>query len=518
VPKVLFISAEPRGLKVPKIEHVRALRRAVEPWVKWPDTEGSVHDASALERERLLLVKERMRVLPDASIEAIYERCAAEVFTHIHILAHGDHYGEAGEQRFGVALCMQGRPDEKQVVSGEQLAKALRAADDNGVSRTEPLVVTLATCDSGQQGSVLVPGGSIAQDLHAAGIPWVLASQFPLTRRGSVRMAEFLYPRLLRGDDPRLVLYELRRRLSMSASREHDWASLVTDASLESDFEREVAKFFESQTMGAIEVQMGRADNLARYAAAEAQARGDSREALAEKAEGALDTVRQLLKRWESRKPTGNSLEERTTRTNCLGVKGSTLKRMGLLHAALDQHDAARRELNESLEAYHEAMDEWVTEEARFTWTASQYLALSAVMGAGKEPEIYAVCHKLAERDLSNPDPKVQAWAHGTLAELELLSLFHDPTKLREDVEGIVVNHCRKIIELMGPDSFHVHSTRRQFERYAKKWQLPDSDWKSSDWVGIAKAAVEELTPGGPEQSPAISRFGVSDQLNPGGA
>ncbi len=492
-PKVLFVSAEPGGLKVPKIEHLRSLRRHLEPWIGWPKDETLDRDLLALEKRRLPLVKERLRVLADASIEAIYEMCAAEAFTHVHILAHGDRYEEGGEQRFGVALCRQRRPEEKEVVSGEQLAKALRAEDARGASRSEPLVVTLATCDAGQQGSVLVPGGSIAHDLHAAGIPWVFASQFPLTKGGSVRIVEFLYPRLLRGDDPRQVLYELRRRLSMSGSRDHDWASLVTYTSLEPNFDEEVATFFERQTKKAIDVQMARADNLIRPD-------GDTAREARVSVDQALRTARDRLRDWAERLPTGKTMEERKTRASCFGITGATYKRMGLLHAALGENDEAKAELRMSHAAYRKAMEEWVTEDARFNWTASQYLALSAVLGSEKDPGTYTVCRQVAERDLSDPDRELQAWAHGTLAELELIGLFHQGDRVPDEAKAEVVRHCRAMVQLMGLDSFHVQSTRRQFQRYAEGWRL-EGEQRPAGWTEIAQAAVKALTPNGSEDT-----------------
>ena len=261
-PKVLFVCAEPGGLTVPKREHVRALRDALDPWIKWPAEGAGDSDKGAEGTARLPYVKECLRVLSAASIEDIYEMCSRETFTHVHILAHGDAYKEAGEKRFGVALHLRRGSRDKKVIGGKQLAQALRAEGVAGSSRSEPLVVTLAICDSGGQGSVLVPGGSIAHDLHTEGIPWVFASQFPLTKPGSVRIAEFLYPRLMRGDDPRQILYELRRTLSMKAAGEHDWASIVTYASVEERLDQDVADFFAQQTINAIEVLMAKVDHL----------------------------------------------------------------------------------------------------------------------------------------------------------------------------------------------------------------------------------------------------------------
>ena len=501
-PRVLFVFAEPI-VPVPKTEHLLALRQALDPWIEVSDEPAKTGNVD-VERSRLPFVKRRLRVLNDASIEDIYRICAEESFTHVHILAHGDTYTEAGEQRFGVALHRRGRPHEKQVTGGKQLAQALRAEGTSGSNRSEPLVVTLAMCDSGQQGSVLVPGGSIAHDLHTEGIPWVFASQFPLTVPGSVRIVEFLYPRLMRGDDPRQILYELRRTLSMTASGEHDWASIVTYASVEQTLDDEVAEFFAQQTVNAINVQMSRADKLVtRMKAAYDQSPPDAdaktaakekHDRVAEEVEGILEGVKELLQRWETRLPSPNTLADRTKRSNCFGMQGSTYKRIGLLKSALGKHPESSQALQEAWQAYRRAMDEWVTDEARFNWTASQYLALSAVLAREKpDTGTYAVCRRLAERDLESSDRSIRAWAHGTLAELELLGSFYGyvPTK---DTKETVAAHCKQILELMGSGSFHVDSTRRQFQRYAEQWQL--KKWAHPEWIEVAEAAVKALTPG----------------------
>ena len=52
-------------------------------------------------------------------------------------------------------------------------------------------------------------------------------------------------------------------------------------------------------------------------------------------------------------------------------------------------------------------------------------------------------------------------------------------------VEGRVVEHCKRIVALMGSKSFHAESTRRQFQRYVDYWPGP--------WQGVAAAAVAAL-------------------------
>ncbi|MDV2687516.1 hypothetical protein RYX56_24520, partial [Alkalihalophilus lindianensis] len=81
--------------------------------------------AATNDRKRLEFVKRRLQVLQNASIDDIYEACARERFTHVHILAHGDTYDHAGNTRYGLALCKKGSPQDKEVVSGKKLAKAL---------------------------------------------------------------------------------------------------------------------------------------------------------------------------------------------------------------------------------------------------------------------------------------------------------------------------------------------------------------------------------------------------------
>lgn len=475
-PRVLVVSAAPAGLEVPLNPHILALRQALEPWIGWPKRENGEPDPEARNQRRLKDVKERLRVLPQASIEAIYDLCSKERFTHVHILAHGNSIEVAGEKRFGVALCRHGDRGEKHVVTGKRLAKALQAESRDGSSRTRPLLVTLATCDSGNPGSVLVPGGSIAHDLHATGIPWVFASQFPLTKVGSVRLTEELYSRLLRGDDPRQALFEVRRLLHMSAERDHDWASLVAYVSIADDLESQVTAFFERQMRQAINVSLDHAD--------------DDKETKDE-VEKALDTTRQYLDLWKSRLPEGDGADERTRRAEFHGIQGSTFKRIGLLYYGMEQkrEEEGRDALEQSLAAYRRAMGQRAIAE-KYHWVATQALSLIAVLGEKPEPETYLLARQTAKGDLASSSSSEKAWAHGTMAELEMLASYHLEEKEQKDIESrkkAVREHCEAIVELMGKRSFVVASTRRQFQRYRDYWKRPE-------WRPIAEEAVRVLS------------------------
>jgi hypothetical protein len=243
-PRILFIFASPAGLaKVPAEQHLIALQRAINPWELAKDRE-----------DENLCEKRLLTVLREATLEQIREACAETEFTHVHILAHGAPYGTAGDHRYGLALCSSTNPGEIDVVIGERLASALnpnRATTEAGQSR--PTVLSFATCDSANVGSVLTPGGSIAHELHAAGIPWVFASQFPLWMRASTLCTEVLYERLLEGADPRWILHELRKRLRVSCPETHDWASIVAYATVPPDFEEQLSDFRDKQTRSQTE-------------------------------------------------------------------------------------------------------------------------------------------------------------------------------------------------------------------------------------------------------------------------
>src|SRR5262249_18691286 len=155
-----------------------------------------------------------LTVLPDASIDAIQRACSTGDYTHVHILAHGIPYEQGDDRRYGLALHAANNVSEKDVVDGSRLAAALRPhTDREDDNLTCPTVVTIASCEGAQQGTVVGAGASIAHAIHEAGIPLVVASQFPLSFSASVVMVQVLYNGLLNGGDPRRLLNDLRRQL-----------------------------------------------------------------------------------------------------------------------------------------------------------------------------------------------------------------------------------------------------------------------------------------------------------------
>lgn len=237
-PRVLVLAASPPGFRaVPLPSHVQGIREAIGPWLTHID--GQRDNDLILDELKKFVV-----VVPNASELSIQETIRRAVdedhpFTHVHLLAHGDEIaqddgpsaepGALREPRFGIVLHDSRMPTKRDTLSGRRLFSALAGSDER-CRRQLPQFLTLASCDSGNIGGVVVPGASVAHDVHDGGIPVVVASQFPLSFPGSTVFVKRMYERLLAGDDPRCALRETRRSVHAAGKRGSgplDWAAIV---------------------------------------------------------------------------------------------------------------------------------------------------------------------------------------------------------------------------------------------------------------------------------------------------
>ncbi len=506
--RVLLVLAAPEGVPaVPALAHLLALRQQLAPWVGRPDQ-----------------LPDHLTVLSHASLESIAAACASRSYTHVHILAHGCEYADGYDTRFGLMLHQAGNPNgPADITSGERLASAL----------TGPAVVTLASCNSGNGGTVAGVGASIAHALHQAGIPMVIASQFPLSFGGSVRMVEALYGGLLWGEDPRDILVDLRRQLHAQFPDTHDWASLTAYSSLPADFDAQLATVQIQRAMRCINVALEQADaTVSRIspalaaptvpqallalmpatatataakpkrkragAGAEASAPGvlagptsvalllAQTAHLAPALAAALERVRQAKQRLEI-----TMARQTSQRARILGLLASTEKR----EAALS-HECGLR-CGDSVEcALHQA-DMWASlararklyfscyaMERTPYWT-TQYLSLCVVMrGGGRLPldaeapghnsaALWNLAEVQALHDLSGGLPQDRTWALGNLIELYLLAPAIVGLAPRSTPWAtLAANHAQLLVDSAADDAFELGSTRRQVSRYGDWYNL----------------------------------------------
>ena len=445
-PRILFAAASPPGVgRVPLAEHLRALRAAIDPWVGPYDRNDKAGRAAA--------VGKCLTVLPEASIKSIQDACAEGGYTHVHLLAHGAAMDITKQEQFGMALHDSNNPSKADVVDGARLASALQA--DRTAS---PTVVTVAACDSGQVGSVIIQGASLAHNLHLAGIPVVVASQFPLSFDGSVFMTRVLYSAMLWGEDPREALYTLRRQLYAQKSTTHDWASIVTYADLPSDFEDQLHQYHYQQALAAAKNAIKRARWLIDH-------HGEQLKANDELLETTLRSLDEALVKLPDLKD---------DKTESTGMRGSLEKQKAeLLFSAASGRDDAQAQaylerrdsaFDEALKYYRQAFFADMTSH----WTGIQYLALTAVVKKKIPNDLWTVVRVAADEDARKGD----VWAYGTLAELYMLAvLLEDQTDVTpKKASREAQDNARQIRDRAGADSFEVFSTKRQFMRYIDWW------------------------------------------------
>ena len=496
--RILCVLASPAGVEpVPALAHLLALRQQIEPWVSQPDQLG-----------------QHLQVISHASLEAIEAACAATAFTHVHILAHGCEVREGYDTRFGLMLHRAGDPEgEADVVSGERLASALRASrsrnfDSAGGSASSargPAVVTLARCNSGAVGSVAGVGASIAHALHQAGIPLVIASQFPLSFGGSVRMVEALYGGLLWGEDPRSVLVDLRRQLHAEFPASHDWASLTAYSSLPANFSAQLADAQIQRAMRSIDIALNQADAVIARLPANAPLAPLQPPPSARAAKGLLtltaalpvkveptpdelmDALDQVMLRVRAAKQRLQSSMERhdALRTRILGLLASTEKREAALayqrclrSAEASQRDEQRAAMWAAL-ARARGLYFKCYERERLPYWTTQYLSLTLVLGASGQlaadaaapgrdlAALWNLAEVQALHDLGAPQASQRNWALGNLIELYVLapSIAGLP-KRKLAWHDQAASMARSLATGAEEGAFEVFATRRQVQRY----------------------------------------------------
>jgi CHAT domain len=499
-PRILFVAAAPSAVgPIPLEAHLLALRRAIAPWVKYYNPDD------ALARETVL--RDHFVFLPNASLKAIEDECASSSFTHVHILAHGIPFGEGHDNRFALALHDAEDPERMDRVNGARLATALRAAARSGNSNlSQPAVVTMASCDASNVGSVAGAGSSIAHALHEAGIAMVVAGQFPLSFEGSIRLVEVLYEGLLWGTDPRRLIFDVRRRLYSQFPARHDWASLTTYLSLPRDFENQLSAVKIKQAMESINAAMSHADEALRRTSPRTRSKLSS--------EQQQDNVTQLLEEARQRMRDGKKrLNDLVTgipeqKAKIYGLLASTEKRQAQVLYQMNDDAESKKLLVDARDHYWESFQN----DRALHWAVVQYLSLRLVieripgfMEAERQPELpvptekspkalWSMARLLSLYDLHREKRDTRSWAHANLIELYLLSLLPDLDGLlkQDEAERLALEHTDQLLGIAGWDSFECYSTRRQVLRYLE-WYTKLTGPSLDPLLGLAEKVFDRF-------------------------
>ncbi len=492
-PRILMVAAAPLGVSpVPVHEHLKKIQEALEPYF----------DTAELDQH--------LTLLPEATLEDIRRACERTAYTHVHLLAHGTALAEPGKRgRYGLALHAEHDRSETDVVSGERLASALRCHLRQGVGRhqtlSSPAVVSIASCDSANPGHVEAPGASVAHALHEQGVPLVIGSQFPLSVKGSIFLVELLYRRLLDGEDPRHIIHDLRQALYTAQPESHDWASVVAYAAFPGNLQREVQQARFEMARKALSKSLERAHKLPLGPVEEAR-----REALERKQQQARKNLDQAMSRFEALVLAG----ERADQLRAWGILASARKQLAVFLASMlrgweglvgpaslsggaplpgtasaeETPELGRRllreeELTQNLEKARQAYYRIYQAGSPEAWPLVSYLALTLGLRQATDPRdtggsqlkpafkrLWAAAYARAEDSLSWGSPQQKVWAHGSMAELALLSL---PWKDKKKSRARALRHVNEVLAIAHMGHYEekeahldVHGLRRQFLYY----------------------------------------------------
>jgi beta-lactamase superfamily II metal-dependent hydrolase len=455
-PRVLFIAGDPDN--VPYQEHRDVLLAAIRPF-RYPGRDDS--DPSPDDPRQQF--GDSLTILVNPTLTEVFRECRDTAYTHVHILTHGD-LSETSRDSYGLVL--RGADDSSEVVSGEQFASALTSVGRGRIHR--PTVVTVASCDSGNVGTLIMPGASFAHALHQAGIPLVVASQFPLSKEGSVPLVTTLYEGLLWGRNPLVLLQQLRAELHARYTASwHDWASLVVYEALPQALPDQLETLRYHQTKRAINAVLERIDNAVRDGA---------------KQPASLQELYDSVESKVGRLPVNGQYA-----AECIGIRASSRKRLAQAAFTLSGRIKGWQDPYELLdEAYLDyeraakgllVIDEGQAQRvATLHWVLIQVESLALVLGKDAEEGQWPAARLSAQLYLDHPVTEQRAFAHGSLAELCLIRLG-DPSlteEQRKEFSDRAVQHIRELARLYPRrDEFPVKSTRRQFERYVDWWGKP---------------------------------------------
>ncbi len=478
-PRVLFAYADVAG-PVPFARHLLALRQCHAPWLAHVENESVAIAADE--------VKKYVTVIERATLPAIRDACERmarrqQEITHVHILGHGT----SKNGKFGLMLHHPADSLASDFVTGERLAGALNATNANGDNR-RPACVTIAACDGGNTGDVVYVGSSVAHELHEGGIPFVVASQFPLSFRGSVAMVQELYEHLLQVMDPQVALAKTRHALqgwSTSGPGQMDWASVVAYGALPKRLDYDVTRGRIEQAKRAIESAVAIADPFVN---------ATGRPEVSDKKATAED----VLRAWKELGPALSRLLENSSSLECSYYLGAFYKRWGDIVGRLSPNERSRLNVttsyvHEPAEVYRQASEHYKNVFVLHGQPGAlvQSLACRCFCGAAYWPVDVAEAMRrewhtaLNLIQIREGRKEVQAYAmedERALLELSLMIpfVFNEPDarevarKALRDTLGRSPSALIEKLQMNGKNNeFELYSLMRQVERFESLSPMP---------------------------------------------
>jgi hypothetical protein len=464
-PRILFIT----GNDVPFQEHLDVFERVLQPFRQ--DTLTQVAD------EPRHWTSEYLTVIERATLDEVRHAAGRTRFTHVHVLAHGAEFEDRRSIRYGLSL-------GDRIVTGSELALALASTVDG--DRHLPSVITLASCDSADQGSVVTPGGSVAHDLHASGVPLVVGSQFPISEQASIPFTETFYRGQLAGHHPLMSITDVRRQLATDFNDEHAWASVVVYEALPVNFQRRLDEVEYWQSRRMHDIALARLDAVVTSDVERVERLRDNLPPLPDdfvsptsaEYEDLVEAVRVAAEHLPTVGPYA---------MECGGLRAAGSKRIAEVaywlsrapDASPDRRDElvsrCLGELEVALDLYSTTMrsllttaDGRINRKVTMPWIIDQVLIMQIVLGSPIETNLLGASIAGAQLDLDHSDDEVRGWAMVSTIEQSILQLaLNGPSS---DAADRAMDAARDLVRAVGQDSEHVAATCRQMRRFVSWW------------------------------------------------
>jgi hypothetical protein len=495
-PRILYVAASPNE-PVPFQEHFDALSNVImyltDPIKNNPEPVADI--GSLITPIRYASLK----IISETIKQAIDE---GKPYTHIHMLAHGSKKVNNNDPlAFTLVLHHNDDINKAYYASGDELARAILQIDGN--SAKLPAVLSLMACDSANAGNITLPAGSLAHQLHEAGIPCVLASQFPLSVSGSVKLVEELYNKLLlQGEDPRKVLYFTRQAI---ADRDlHDWASLVAYIRFPNNIDEQLKDYRLKVLLQLLKVTNNTAEHVLRYKDQLPESKTTAVfDHITKRLEKAINDLISLFKRENGKVINKDRYAEHS------GLLGSAYKRMAEHVFRLALVTADTNELRSKRQESLKSSKDWYLNGFRKNpashWTGIQYLSLTAVITGTLQSELHqdywtvikVMAIQYAEQDKVIMD---KIWAWGTLMELYLLKPLTAEESVRKPILTQSLEKAKEYAAQIANATavyidadlntkqdiqFAIETTARQLDRYIQWWP--------ADYAGAAMELLKEM-------------------------
>jgi hypothetical protein len=304
-------------------------------------------------------------------------------------------------------------------------------------------------------------------------------------------MVKTLYDGFLAGDDPRLCLDALRRKLKALLAGTHDWAGIVAYASLPNDFQEQLCNIRISRGALKIKSALNHADKYLsdKTSSDETRPNDETLKDLDKKCKKALERLH------EGKDQLRRLLEEETENQagQIHGLLASAEKREAEIYSRnlkslkIGSDEKIERKIKDCLRRSLDHYNQVFCHDRESSWALVQQLWLRYMLdnSSGVDVDIWRTAKSLSLTDLECCDAcnkKKVKWAIHNLIELHVIALIDEEIEslfskentnagAEKQIRSIAIEHTKALLKISTRDGLDLYALRRQLMRYVEVFQ-----------------------------------------------